>query len=225
MKSFVPLESNPDVFNSFLRELDIQNQEFIDVYGLDPELLSFIPRPVRAIILVFPVSKAYEEYRKEQDSKPHPDSNAAWSRQTIVNACGTMAIVHALANGVSSAALGDGSGLRLIEQFKALPANERPKFLENSIELEKAHGQVANLGDTAAPNAEDLIENHYVCLTKSGDELVELDGRRTGPIVRAKNVTEGDILAVAQTLEVIREFLDREKGSTSFAMLALVDSN
>lgn len=225
MKSFVPLESSPEVFNRFLQIIGIHRLEFTDVYGLDSDLLSFIPRPVRAVVLVFPVSNAYEEYRKKQDSKPHPHSSAVWAQQTIVNSCGTMAILHALANGVSSSTLGGGSGFNLIEHFRTLPASERPKYLENSVELESAHDQVANLGYTAAPNAEELSENHYVCLTKSGNELVELDGRRTGPIVRAANVSEEDVMAIPQTIEVIREFLDRESGSTSFAMLALVNKH
>lgn len=77
----VPLESNPDVsFNTFLAKfLEIflslfmlstqkvlnkylanlgvsDSYQLVDVYGLDDDVLNFIPKPVKALILLFPVS-------------------------------------------------------------------------------------------------------------------------------------------------------------------------
>lgn len=118
-KAFVPLESNPQVFTALSHALGLSPKyEFTDVFSLtDPDLLAFIPRPVHALILVFPISPAYEQFRREADARAvetvdsdpasparysaiagTPAQNALWYPQTIKNACGTYAILHTLAN-------------------------------------------------------------------------------------------------------------------------------
>lgn len=79
---------------------------FHDVYSLDdPSLLAFIPRPVYALLLVFPVSKAYESSRLAEDEPlpvyegSGPDEEVLWFKQTIRNACGMMGLLHIACNG------------------------------------------------------------------------------------------------------------------------------
>lgn len=58
---------------------------------------------------------------------------------------------------------------------------DRAELLYNSQALENAHQSAAAGGDTAAPDAEDNIDLHYVCFVKDGKgNLWELDGRRKG---------------------------------------------
>ncbi|KAK3939318.1 ubiquitin carboxyl-terminal hydrolase [Diplogelasinospora grovesii] len=72
-------------------------------FALDePELL---PRPVLALVLVFPATPGYEE-RKAKFEVAHTnnasrgdDEPVVWFKQTINNACGLYAILHALCNG------------------------------------------------------------------------------------------------------------------------------
>lgn len=79
---------------------------FHDVYSLDdPSLLAFVPRPVQALLLVFPITSAYEKARVDEDG-PLPEYNASgtgeeviWFRQTIRNACGMMGLLHCACNG------------------------------------------------------------------------------------------------------------------------------
>lgn len=106
-KHFIPLESNPLVFTELIHRLGIpKSLEFQDVLSLDdPDLLGFLPRPAYALILVFPTTEAYETRIKDEDSRLQPDgSNKAESdvlffKQTINNACGLYAILHAACNG------------------------------------------------------------------------------------------------------------------------------
>lgn len=84
----VPLESNPDVsknwkflksacnrldfstslwslaqvLNKYLAKLGVSEAyQLVDVYGLDDDVLGFIPKPVKALILLFPVSGENEQ--------------------------------------------------------------------------------------------------------------------------------------------------------------------
>lgn len=79
---------------------------FHDVYSLDDlSLLAFVPRPVHALLLCFPVSKGYEAVRMAEDAPLPvydsfgPDEEVLWFRQTIGNACGLMGLLHSACNG------------------------------------------------------------------------------------------------------------------------------
>lgn len=86
---------------------------FHDVYSLDdPSLLAFVPRPVHALLLVFPVSRTYESARTAEDSSlpdysgSGPDEEVLWFRQTIGNACGMMGLLHSACNGGAKELIG-----------------------------------------------------------------------------------------------------------------------
>lgn len=66
-------------------------------------MLEWIPRPVKSIILLFPCSEAYEKHRAKEHEKlvasleTHPD-DLFYMRQLTHNACGTVALIHSVAN-------------------------------------------------------------------------------------------------------------------------------
>ena len=105
--AFIPLEANPEVMTSLVRRLGLSDSLAVhDVYSItEPELLAFVPRPALALLLVFPVSAAYESQRLAEDAAvPEydgrgPDEPVLWFRQTIRNACGLMGLLHAVSNG------------------------------------------------------------------------------------------------------------------------------
>lgn len=79
---------------------------FHDVWSIDdPEMLSFVPRPANALLLVFPVSKNYETHRMQEDADrvayegKGTGEPVIWYKQTIRNACGLIGILHAVSNG------------------------------------------------------------------------------------------------------------------------------
>jgi len=63
--------SNPDSFNAWSESLglDTSKWSFQDCFGLDPELLAFCPHPVKAVVMLFPVTEAYEKMRLAQDEE------------------------------------------------------------------------------------------------------------------------------------------------------------
>lgn len=102
-KHFLPLESDPDVFNELSHELGLSKSLcFQEVISLDD--LSFLHRPALALILTYQTTKNYENQRSERN-KDHakraegPDEHSiTWFKQTINNACGLYALLHVVAN-------------------------------------------------------------------------------------------------------------------------------
>ncbi|KAB5572442.1 hypothetical protein GE09DRAFT_955653 [Coniochaeta sp. 2T2.1] len=232
--AFIPLEANPELMTSLLHTLGLSPAlQIHDVYSLtDADLLAFIPRPALALLLVFPVSAAYESHRLSEDSLAEPYSGSGnqepvlWFRQTIRNACGMMGLLHASANGPARGFVTEGSELdRLIKDAEPLDPEARSKLLEKSKGLANAHKEVAVKGDTVAPEATDDVDLHYVCFVKTEDgTLWELDGRRKGPIKRGSLPDGEDVLGPNALALGPLKFLEREGGDLRFSCVALAGS-
>ncbi|OSS45207.1 hypothetical protein B5807_09358 [Epicoccum nigrum] len=237
-KRFIPLENNPEVMSSLVHKLGLSEKlAFHDVFSIDePELLAFVPRPAHALLLVFPVSKTYEKFRREEDKdKPEYAGSGAgeeviWYKQTIGNACGLIGLLHGVSNGSARANIQPNSDLaKLVHDAIPLNPAARADLLYESEALESAHQSAAGGGDTSAPDAEDNIDLHYVCFVKSQDNnLWELDGRRKGPLNRGKLSADEDVLSEKALDLGVRSFLKRESeaggGDLRFSLITLAES-
>lgn len=206
---WVPLESNPELYSSWASSmgLDTDKFAFVDIYGLDDELLSMVPQPVEAVLCLFPVTKEYEEKRLQDDSKakdfvgPEKDGEMIWFKQTIGNACGTIGLLHSIANtSARNAVKQDSHFTQLMKEALPLDAEARASYLQTSKSLAQAHTSAASSGQTAAPSADDRVDLHFVSFVRDPEtsELVELDGRRKGPVYRGVQVPQQeDLLKIA----------------------------
>ena len=127
-KHFVPLESNADVFTQLMHRLGVSpSLEFRDVFDIDePDLL---PHPALAFMLVFPTSAAYEAQKAKEEAMYEDYSGSGeeevvmWFIQTIDNACGLYAILHAVSNGVAR---------EFIREFNAFTSPCDPRWLPHT---------------------------------------------------------------------------------------------
>ena len=232
--AFIPLEANPELLTSLLHQLGLSAALSIhDVYSLtDPDLLSFIPRPALALLLVFPVSAAYESHRLAEDASLSEYAGrgeaepVVWYRQTIRNACGLVGLLHAASNGEARNFVEEGSELaRLIAAAVPLAPGERAALLERDEALARAHRGVAEQGDTTAPDAKDDVDLHYVCFVRGGDGgLWEMDGRRKGPLRRGDLEAGEDVLSGKALALGPLKFLEREAADLRFSCVALAGS-
>ena len=197
-------ENNPEVMTQLATKLGLSSDlEFYDVYSLDgPELLAHIPRPALALLVVIPLTPAWYESRKAEDSdkKPYtgsgPDEPVIWFKQTIGHACGSIGVLHSTINGPAAAFIKPDSDLAAIRNL-AIPLNmtERAEMLYNNHPFELAHKSVERAGDSAADPTGEREGGHFVSFVKSGGKLWELEGSRMGPLERGGLTDDEDVLS------------------------------
>jgi len=220
------LESNPEVLTSLCHLGGVPGQwGVVDVYGLDEELLAFVPQPVLALILLFPCRDEAGQRTAERVTVPeHPLSSSTYYMRQIpglTNACGTIAMLHAILNNRGVLGLEGGAGI--LEQFyqetKALGAEERGGKLHDSKEIGELHNGLVAQGQ-GAQVASDEVRHHFVCLTGVEGHLVELDGAyNSGPLVVGALGEQGLLRAAAA--HVRAKYLTNTD-SIQFSLMALV---
>jgi len=217
MNRWLPLESNPDVINKYLTKLGIPDAwRCCDVYSLDKELLAMIPRPALSLLLLFPITEKYEA--DATGAKATTCNDVYFIKQNIENACGTIALIHALANNMDKLKLGAGSFKDFYEATKGLDAQARAKALDSNQAFHAAHEDSAKEGQTRAPSRDDKVDLHFVSFVCVNGKLYELDGRKDGPVAHGET-TADDFLEHAAV--VAKKFMSREPDSCRFTMLAL----
>ena len=195
---------------------------FHDVLSIDnPDLLAIIPRPALALIVLTPWTDIHQNANRAEDADKSayegsgPDEPVLWFAQTIKNACGLMACIHALSNGPVRDFIAEGSELdKLLKATVDLKTKERSEVLYNSEAFEAAHGTVAKMGDSTVPDPENWEDDHaFLAFVRGNDgHLWEMDGSRKGPLDRGALGEEEDALSSAFLARSVRPLLDRENG-------------
>ncbi|OZJ06921.1 hypothetical protein BZG36_00151 [Bifiguratus adelaidae] len=218
---WLPLEANPEVMNEFMYNLGMSKEyAFTDVYGFDPTLLAMVPQPVLAIILCFPVTPAYEKYRLNEEAhitqfEQNVCPDIIFYKQTISNACGTIALLQAVSN--NEIVIKTGTPLAtLVEKAQPMSADERAELLESDTTLAQAHQASASTGQTAAPDINADVNLHFVCFIVKENHLYELDGRKPFPINHGKCT---DLLSGG--VKLVQQFMARDPDNVQFNLIAL----
>ncbi|KAG6036629.1 hypothetical protein E4U41_005598 [Claviceps citrina] len=235
-KVVIPLENNPEVFTALVHDLGVSSQlGFYDVFSLDdPSLIGHIPRPAFALIFISP-SEMQTAVRQEdglqksvrvQDltyTKCGADEPVLWFHQTIVNACGTYALLHSVANGEARQFVEKGSVLdKLIDDAVPLAPQARAKSVHDNLALEEAHMRAARLGSSKAPPAETYVGHHFIAFVKGQDgHLWELEGNADGPIDRGQLAEGDDVLSDMALERGVKRFMRFAEGNLNFSIVAL----
>jgi len=234
---WIPLECNPEVLNSWSKQVGVVTSQFqfTDVYGLDPELLALVPRPVLAVVLLFPLNGKIKEEREKENEKygkePQPiDHTIFYIKQTIRNACGTMGLLHALTN--SPITIAPESALeKYMHQCQDKTPDERAKTLEETSLFTEVHAEAAGSGQSTLREQDMDTDLHFTCFVQAPDpsardaevetshkRIIELDGGRVGPVDRGP-VSSGDLLL--DVAEFIKKNYMDQSSSMQFGMAAL----
>ena len=222
---WLPLESNPEVMNKYISSLGVADTtwQYYDVYGLDPDLLMMLPQPVSALLLLFPITDNYKAFCETEHERlqrePQTVSDAVYfTKQTVGNACGTVGIIHSIAN---NPAVNVGGALSaFLTRTKNMSAEDRAKALEDDPMIAQCHSASAAEGQTAAVDED--VALHFVALVHVDGCLYELDGRKPFPINHG--ATDANRF-LSDAAGVCKKFMERDPDVLQFNIIALAKDN
>lgn len=226
---FQPLESNPESINQYLVKLGVDSSTGVsDILGFTDDLLAFVLRPVRAVIFLYPYDhpniesdfsllQESDEERAQKDRELGKDLYVI--EQTIGNACGTIALIHALANNRSVIKFEPDSLVKkFIDSTLDKTPEERGQLLEEQEAMAAAHKEAAEAGETEMNMNTNL---HFVALAEHNGFLWKFDGHNKPEkrCIRVNTATKGDVLE--SSAEYLRKFMEKNPDLLQFAALSI----
>ncbi|EKX31771.1 hypothetical protein GUITHDRAFT_160344 [Guillardia theta CCMP2712] len=223
-KLWLALESNPEVITTFSHKIGCPpTWQFHDVFGTDPELLAMVPTPVVAVLFLFPLTPEIEQFATDSVEKIKKEGQSVpeslwFCKQKIGNACGTMAVLHALLNCQESMEI-EGWAKRLYEKTKTKSPDDRADELNEDTELESLHQSAAEEGQTQVQPQMDDVDSHFLCIVHKDGSMYELDGRKPFPINLGKSSPSSLLQDAVGSIK--ERIFDREPGQVNFSIMAL----
>lgn len=215
---WIPMESNPEVMNSFLRRVGVKpNINVVDVLGFDDELLQMVEGKVEGVLLCYPM-------KKETDSTVDEEAKSRlwFMRQTIRNACATMALIHLLANQCNDNDFESDSSIRqFIKESKQLEPEVRADKFEKNQTIATAHEKSSVEGQTEAPAASESVEYHFISIIHNQNVIYEMDGRKHGPVNHGKTSVASFL---KDAIQVVKKFVDIDPANPNFSVQAVTRS-
>jgi len=180
---FKGLESDPEVFTNFIRKGGVKNYIFHELFSLDD--LSFIPQPVVAVILLYPDESEGGNllYDNSPTSVAQQEDIYFMKQHNVGNACGTIAVIHSIANNFDNVEFNSASFLKdFISTTKQQNPLEKCNAMATNEDILKASDSCASEGQTAVSAADDDLDYHYICFIQKNKSLYQLDGMQAGPV-------------------------------------------
>ncbi|KAF1776306.1 Pectin lyase fold [Phytophthora cactorum] len=230
-KRWFPLESNPEVMNSYVDKMGFPTSQFsfCDVLSTEEWALAMVPTPVVGVIMLFPIKAHTEEADKQEAARIEKDGqtvspNVYYMRQTVGNACGTVGILHAIGNMRHLVQLTPGSYLdKFFNKTKTKSPEEIAQYLEEDDEVGSQRFDIVFIGKPdfvtmQLESVDDPINTHFVCFSCVDGNLYELDGRKKRPINHGPSSPD---TVLQDACQVIKKFMARDEGEVRFTILAL----
>jgi ubiquitin carboxyl-terminal hydrolase L3 len=220
---WLPLANDTDLLNSYMHNIGFDTSLYKLTYIFE---LSRIPQPVAAVILLYPLTDVQKEYHKREQVPLAPD-DVWFIKVRIGNACGTIALLHAIFNapeGLRSATIRPDSWLHSFYQDCPLflPTSAKAAKLEGDSTIKTLHNEAAtDASNQTSPYSGKTI-SHYVALVHVNGGLYELDGCKKGPL-RHGDTSQETLLEDA--CKVVKKFKDRDPHEMRFTVMALAPNS
>ncbi|EEA23365.1 hypothetical protein TMatcc_002225 [Talaromyces marneffei ATCC 18224] len=236
IKTFIPLENNPDVLKLLCENLQISPDfDFHDVLSTSPEFLQECCfRPCHALIVladqsIYRAARSAVEPTIPEYKGLGPNEPIVWMKQTIGHACGLMALLHVVFNLEGGRFVQPGTTIdALRQQAILLGPTERAQLLYDSSFLEEAHMDAASRGSSNVPSPRDDNRHHFLAFVQQKDGKVwELNGGMNGPLFRGV-LGEGEDLLSERGLELtVQDFLvaAEQTGCDEMSIVAVTEAD
>lgn len=230
--AWLPLESNPEVLGAFARRIGLPEAwTFVDVLGLDSELLGLVQGPVAALILLFPCTERIFAARAAQDAALRAGRGAAteelfFMRQVpnFGNACGTIACLHALTNSRHILQMAGDAPLEAFvrSNLDAAPeARGQALLTAEALKAPSDDAAVDTSAQTPCPHRDGPpLDHHFVAFVRTPEgRLVELDGTKRCPVDHGATTAETFLEDAAAAVRA--SYVAADPDVHGFALMAL----
>jgi ubiquitin carboxyl-terminal hydrolase L3 len=234
-RDWVPLESNPVAINKYMESLggSTDKYEWVELLSCEEWAFGMVPSNRLAVMLNFPITEAVrndEQLERERILKTPQsvDEGIFFCNQTIGNACGTVGIMHAVANARQQVTDFELSGWfeTFFNECEGKTPMEKAEILESgegSEELDEAHEAAATQDDTNSSAVDANLNNHFITFVCGGDNMLyELDGRKEWPVNHGPTTKE---TLLNDACRIIQNNFFKRDPSGFFAMTVLANKN
>ena len=121
--------------------------------------------------MLFPIKDSTEEHRRTERERITADGqvlseNCYFLKQTVGNACGTVGLLHCIANSRSQLTiLPETFAHKFFAATASMTPDERAAFLEEDEEIEDTHVAAASEGQSQQVAEASDVDTHFVCFT------------------------------------------------------------
>ena len=114
-------------------------------------------------------------FKEEQKTNQEISPDVYFMKQTVGNACGTIALIHSVANNLDTIELAKESILQsFIKATQEMDADQRAAKLETDVGLSTAHEESAAEGQTEAPDRDYKLDLHFIAFVAKNGSLYQL---------------------------------------------------
>ncbi|KAK2106999.1 hypothetical protein P7K49_016513 [Saguinus oedipus] len=143
---------------------------YLPVHSKEPTRHSTCPHPTSFKLSPQRLGKKQIEEVKGQEVSP----KVYFMKQTIGNSCGTIGLIHAVANNQDKLVFEDGSVLKqFLSETEKMSPEDRAKCFEKNEAIQAAHDVVAQEGQR---RVDDKVNFHFILFNNVDGHLYELDG-------------------------------------------------
>eukprot|EP00823_Brevimastigomonas_motovehiculus_P006855 TRINITY_DN583_c1_g1_i1.p1 TRINITY_DN583_c1_g1~~TRINITY_DN583_c1_g1_i1.p1 ORF type:complete len:342 (+),score=138.99 TRINITY_DN583_c1_g1_i1:29-1027(+) len=184
------MESNPEVITNLCHDLGLPSKySFVDVFGLDEDMLAMLPPAVHALIFLFADYKKDFSLSKEWENAVEPLAKEApfflEQISSLGNACGTIAAIHSVLNTLSIQKEMEEKGIlsTYYKRVQTMTPTQRGEALAKDEKIKEKHNAYVEEGQTEAQSSDqEEVAYHFISFIPHNQTVFELDGLNTSPI-------------------------------------------